>query len=101
MVHVRNTGCAGVDVRRKVTFQVQRPPLPLTPTLTLTPTPTPTLTPAPQLHPDPNPDPAFAHPQALTPAPQTRPVRVSPLQVKQPHGRAAAAAVADDVPELD
>ena len=48
MVHVRNTGCAGVDVRRKVTFQVQRSPLPLTPTqtLTLTPTPTLTLTPA-------------------------------------------------------
>lgn len=25
MVHVRNTGCAGVDVRRKVTFQVKQP----------------------------------------------------------------------------
>ena len=25
MVHVRNTGCAGVDVRRKVTFQVKPP----------------------------------------------------------------------------
>ena len=71
MVHVRNTGCAGVDVRRKVTFQVQRSPLPLTPTQTLTPTPTLTLTPALTPTPclTPTLTPAFAHPQPLTPAP--------------------------------
>ena len=87
MVHVRNTGCAGVDVRRKVTFQVQRFPLPLTPTpiptLIPTPTLTPALTPTPSL--TPTLTPAFAHPPTPNPSPPVR----RPVRVFTPPGEAA------------